>query len=94
LSRSRWKFNFVKDFLIKNTIIKKLSKSKKIKKNFIITNKSTSLPKLLLFSYLTIHKGNSFMNKRVNRWMLGKKIGEFVFTRKPFFFPVKVKNKR
>lgn len=94
MSRSRWKFSFLKNFFWKNTFINKLSKNKKVKKKFIISNKSTAIPKMLLYSYITVHKGNISISRRVNNWMIGRKFGEFVFTRKPFFYPIKIKNKR
>lgn len=94
MSRSKWKFLFLKDFFWKNIFLNKLSKNKKVKKKFLITNKATSIPRMLLYSYVTIHKGNIHISKRVNKWMIGRRFGEFVFTRKPFFFPVKLKNKR
>lgn len=94
MSRSKWKFVFVKDFLYKNTFLKKLSKNKRIIKRYVISNKATAIPNILLYSFLKIHKGNTTLNKRISKWMIGRKIGEFVFSKKPFYFPIKNKNKR
>lgn len=94
MSRSRWKFLYFKSFFWKNVFLNKFSKNKNIKKKFKITNKSTRIPKMLLYSYVSVHKGNVSIHKRINKWMIGKRFGEFVFTRKPFFYPIKSKNKR
>ena len=43
---------------------------------------------------MEIHKGSNFKKVILNRRMLGYKFGLFVITRKPFFFPIKVKKKK
>jgi len=41
-----------------------------------------------------IHKGNRFNKLMVQTWIIGHKFGEFSFTRKPFIFIKKKKEKR
>lgn len=94
MARSRWKFLYFKTSFWKNTFVKYLKKNKSVKRKINISNKATSIPKIYLYTYLSIHKGNIRINKKVNKWMIGRKVGEFAFTRKPFFFPIKIKNKR
>lgn len=94
MARSRWKFLFFKTSFWKNTFVKYFKKRKNVIKKINITNKATSIPYIYLYTYLIIHKGNTKISKKVNRWMIGRKVGEFTFTRKPFYFPVKIKKKR
>jgi len=41
-----------------------------------------------------IHKGAGFKKIILNHRMVGHKFGVFIITRKPFFFPIKVKKKK
>lgn len=91
MARSRWKFLYFNNKLWKLSLKRKIRKRKGVIKNFNTFNKSSCIPRSLLYSYMTVHKGNSTINKRINKFMIGKKFGEFVFTRKPFFFPPKKK---
>lgn len=61
----------------------KLEFSKKIYK------KSNNIPSFFINKEISIHQGNSYLKKKINKWMVGRKFGEFIFTRKPFFFPLK-----
>lgn len=54
-----------------------------------IYKKNSTIPSCLINKDVKIYKGNSYVFKKINRLMVGYKYGEFVFTRKPFFFPVK-----
>lgn len=42
---------------------------------------------------LFIHKGNKYKRLRLNEFLVGRKLGEFSFTRKPFKYPIKKKKK-
>jgi ribosomal protein S19 len=44
-------------------------------------------------SVLSIHKGNKYNKIRITEFMVGHKLGEFSFTRKPFKYPIKKKKK-
>jgi len=91
MARSRWKFLFFKTKLWTISLKRKLRKRKSVIKSYKTISKSSCIPKSLLYSYMTVHKGNSTISKRINKFMIGRKFGEFVFTRKPFFYPPKKK---
>lgn len=42
---------------------------------------------------LLVHKGNHYQKLFPERFFIGRKLGEFIFTRKPFKYPIKKKNK-
>jgi ribosomal protein S19 len=42
---------------------------------------------------LYIHKGNKYKRLRLTHLLVGFKLGEFSFTRKPFKYPIKKKKK-
>lgn len=94
MARARWKFLYYENAIWKHTFSKFYSEKLKLKKKLIITNKSSSIPPIYLYKNVSLHKGNIFLKKKVNRHMIGFKFGEFAFSRKPFFFPLKKKNKK
>jgi ribosomal protein S19 len=42
---------------------------------------------------LLVHKGNHYQKLFPEYFLIGRKLGEFIFTRKPFKYPIKKKNK-
>ena len=51
------------------------------------------ISKSLLKCSVYVHKGNIFRKLFLNKYLLGKKLGEFSITRKPFKYPIKKKKK-
>lgn len=41
-----------------------------------------------------LHKGHQYKSFTITERMVGHKFGRFILTRKPFFFPIKVKKKK
>lgn len=91
MARSRWKFFFYENNLWK-FFFKKTYGNQKIEFSKKIYKKYSNIPHFLVNKDVNIHQGNSFLKKKINKWMIGHKFGKFIFTRKPFFFPIK-KNK-
>lgn len=59
-----------------------------------IYNRSNQVLTKLKGIHYSIHKGNLFKLLKPFRYHSAYKFGEFSFTRKPFFFPKKVKKKK
>lgn len=59
------------------------------KSNFF--ERSSSIPSCFKNRNVRIHKGNSSRRLFINKYVIGKKFGEFAFTRKPFHFPLRKK---
>jgi ribosomal protein S19 len=93
MARARRKFLFVDSYLTNLIIKKKYVGDLKIK-SYTFFKKNIRIPKLLLHSRIKLHKGNYYVTRSVSKWMLGHVLGEFVLTRKPFFFPNKKSSKR
>jgi len=92
MARSKWKsFFFSKD--IWRFIYFKKSNFLKKKKNKLTFSRHTNIPKELLGTYIIVHKGNIFKKLNVTKYCIGFKLGEFSFTRKPFYYPIKDKKK-
>ncbi len=94
MARSKWKNRFFtfdvwkNIILVKQNILKKVSKKNKFFRSSSIPNCFTSLR-------INLHKGNIFKKIFVTKQLVGYKFGEFSFSRKPFFYPKKdVKKKR
>lgn len=73
-----WKPISIKYNLLKNVL------QKKNKKHFIVYNKSIRISPLLLTRKFKLHNGKSLFNLRVKPEHVGKRFGEFCFTRKNF----------
>jgi ribosomal protein S19 len=71
-------------------------KVKKLRRNLKRGFFSRSLPitKSILRCTVYIHKGNIFKKLFLNSYLIGKKLGEFAYTRKPFKYPIKKKKKK
>ena len=77
MSRSKWKGPFIK---------KKDPLEKKIK-----LKRSTEITAFFLNKIVWCHNGKNNVKVDITENMLGHKVGEFVFTRKEFFFKKKKK---
>lgn len=90
MARSRWKLKYFSTSIWRK--INSLGKNKKIKKR-ITFDRSSTIPKCFEYRLCRIHKGKRGRSLLINFAMIGKKFGEFSFTRKPYHFPSK-KNKK
>lgn len=92
MARSKWKSFFISKDIWRFLYFKKSNSFLK-KKNKITFSRNSVLPSGLLNDYIIIHKGNIFKKLHVTKYFIGHKLGEFSFTRKPFYFPIKDKKK-
>ena len=94
MARSKWKNRFFTFDVWKNIILVKQNILKKVsKKNKFF--RSSSIPNCFTHLRINLHKGNIFKKIFVTKQLVGYKFGEFSFSRKPFFYPKKdVKKKR
>lgn len=91
MARSRWKLSYI-NYKIFRTLLKK--KKQKLKSKVLyIFDRSTVASQSFVNSFFFIHKGNSFKKISFKKYFFGKKLGEFSFTKKPFFFPLKKKKR-
>ena len=90
MARPRWKFNYISFFFYKN-FFKKNFKPFRL---FRVFSRKSTIPKFLLKKTIAIYKGQFFVKTLINKYTLGYKMGELSFTRKPFKYPQKKKNKR
>lgn len=91
MARSRWKLiYFSKSIWRKISII---NKNKKMRRR-ITFDRSSSIPNCYISKLCRIHKGRRGRNLLINFLMVGKKFGEFSFTRKPYHFPSKKTKKK
>ena len=92
MGRSTWRLNFISKSTMSRVVKESIGVSIK-KKNSIIMNKSTTIPKSLIGSTFYIHKGKKYRSIKLLDYHLGFKFGEFILTKKPFTFPKKSKSK-
>lgn len=91
MARSRWKLEyFSKSVWRKITIIKK---NKKFKRR-VFFDRASSVPDCFFAFYIRIHKGRRFRKILIDNFIIGKKFGEFSYTRKPFYYPAKRSKKK
>ena len=91
MARSRWKLKYFSTSIWRK--INSLGKNKRIRKR-ITFDRSSSIPKCFEQRLCRIHKGKRGRSLLVNFLMIGKKFGEFSFTRKPYHFPSKKSKKK
>ena len=91
MARSRWKLSYVNYKLVRVLLKKKKQKNKS--KVLYVFDRSTTTPQNFVNSFFFIHKGNSFKKITFKKYFFGRKLGEFSFTKKPFFFPLKKKKR-
>lgn len=91
MARSRWKLKYFSTSIWRK--INNLGKNKKIRKR-ITFDRSSHIPKCFDNRLCRIHKGKRGRNLLINFIMIGKKFGEFSFTRKPYHFPAKKSKKK
>lgn len=70
-----------------------LKKNKKLRKRMFY-DRSSAIPDCFYLSFIRVHKGRKHRNLFIESFFVGKKFGEFSFTRKPFYFPAKKSKKK
>lgn len=91
MARSVWKYRYFAKSIFKKILISKLFNYNL--KKFPIMSRHSIIPTYLLNSKVGIHNGMTFVYIKITKFMIGRKFGEFSFTRKNFFFPLKEKKK-
>lgn len=91
MARSRWKLKYFSSSIWRKIVA--LKKSKKLRRR-ITFDRSSSIPKCFNQKLFRVHKGKRGRNLVVNFLMVGKKFGEFSFSRKPYHFPAKKSKKK
>lgn len=91
MARSRWKLSYVNNKIIRNSLKKK--KQNVRSKILYLFDRSSQVPASFNNFFFFIHKGNSFKKIIFKKYFFGRKLGEFSFTKKPFFFPLKKKKR-
>lgn len=89
MKRSRWKGPHLtkksklgKSFLKFNDLFNQTEK-------FIILSRNCEITSILIGLICKIHSGQTFVKLKITDNMIGHKAGEFIFTRKKFFFKKK-----
>ena len=91
MARSRWKLPYI-DYKIIRALLKKKKQRVKSKVLYIF-DRSTVATQSFVNSFFFIQKGKYFKKISFKKYFFGKKLGEFSFTKKPFFFPLKKKKR-
>lgn len=86
MARSNWKLKYLSKALIRKLFLIKIFK---IKARKVLLARSSVIPLSLIGKTWYIHSGLKFNKIKITKFMVGFKFGEFVFTRKGFFFPKK-----
>lgn len=91
MARSRWKLNYFSRSVWRKIV--GLKKNKKLRRrNFY--DRSSTIPDCFFYCLIRIHKGRKNRKLLIENNVIGKKFGEFSFTRKPFYFPPKKSKKK
>lgn len=90
MARSNYKFSYFCRTTIKN-MYNLYSEPKMLID--LKMHRAATLPRCYVFRSVKIHGGSRYKKYIVNNLKLGFKSGEFVFTRKPYFYPLKKKKK-
>lgn len=84
MSRAKWKGPYVD-----NKLLTKINKNDDYSTELFTTSRSSVIIPSFVGRTLNIHNGKVFLKIKVDEKMLGKKLGEFVPTRKNFSFKKK-----
>lgn len=91
MARSRWKLKYFSNSVWRKIV--GLKKNKKIKRRSFY-DRSSHIPDCFFACLIRIHKGKKVRKLFIDEKVIGKKFGEFSFTRKPFYFPSKKSKKK
>ena len=94
MSRSRYKFQYNNTFFWKHNIGRYKFKYFNPWQRFFVFSKSSVILPCFVRAFVYVHKGHKFKYIYINRSMLGFRFGNFIITKKPFYFPIKVKKKK
>jgi len=86
MARSRWKLNYFSQSVWRKIV--NIKKNKKLRKR-IFYDRSSNVPDCFFSFLIRVHKGKRFRKILIDNFIVGKKFGEFSYTRKPFYFPAK-----
>lgn len=86
MARSKWKMLPVNKRILKFLFLTKFSRKKFILKFF---DHSMKIPKTFHKNWILLYKGLNWTKFKISKFHLGKNLGEFSLTRKPFYFPLK-----
>lgn len=99
MSRSRWKLIYFSKTILRGIINLQKKKffsdhiSKKLN-GMLVYNRSSSIPFCYRGLSVQIHKGNNFRRLKLNYFNAGSKFGEYAYTRKFYYYPLKKKKRR
>jgi len=96
MARSKWKFNYFdnsiwKLILTKDYSVRKLPEYSQ--DHFKTYSRSSKVPKCLGKYTFYVHNGRSFISLEVDRSNVNSKFGEYAYTRKIFYYPMRKKIK-
>jgi len=91
MARARWKLSYFSAGIWRK--IKFLKKNNYVKRR-IFYDRSSTIPSCFYFNIIRVHKGKRYRRLLSTRYIVGKKFGEFSFTRKPYHFPPKKSKKK
>ncbi len=84
----------IKNSSIRDFIVYRDSKLRTMFKKKKMYSRSCSIPNFFENIMLNLYKGKQKIQLPINKNLIGFKLGEFAFTRKPFFFTPKEKKKK
>lgn len=91
MARSRWKLKYFSKSIWRKIVI--IHKNKKLRKR-VTFDRSSNVPLCFVDRNCRVHKGRRGRTVKITFLMIGKKFGEFSFTRKPYHFPSKKHKKK
>lgn len=80
MSRSKWKFHYIHNSILRLTNV--LENDKKTRKMKKIWSRSSTIPSFLLGATVWVHNGKEFKKVIITEDKIGYKFGEFSTTRK------------
>ena len=91
MARSRWKLTYFSKSIWRKIFA--IKKNRRVRKR-ITFDRGSSIPLCFEHRVCRVHKGKRGRTLIVNFAMVGRKFGEFSFTRKPYHFPAKRSKKK
>ena len=91
MARSRWKLKYFSNSIWRKIV--NLKKNKRLRRR-VLYDRASSIPDCFFAATVKIHKGKRIRKLLIESYVIGKKFGEFSFTRKPFYFPAKRSKKK
>lgn len=82
MSRSKWKFHYIHNSILRLSNILDFNNQQKIRKIKKIWSRSSTIPSFLLGATVWVHNGKEFKKVLITEDKIGYKFGEFSTTRK------------